>query len=785
MGLPFSELISLGEGRKLSDCSPHGGGKGRTPGRGELRTLVTGPQLVGAVPVRVAASGSFGQEADDPLRTTEDVLTELVGRLLHAVAVLLLLLDRRQAELLEHRVRAGLEILVVDEHGAVGVAQPLDRRELRPAAHLLDRRRDLALEHLADAIQRSGLVQGGAGVLHDQATNRVRVRRKHLDDEVETLRAQHALVDGGELVGGEDHHDLVALALDAVERVEDLVHLLVALGLDGLVDVFHEHERRLVLLRQHERLRQVLGVLEVDERPVVPDALLRRHRRREGLADAVLARQQGAALEGDAVLPAHVGVLDRDEDRRLDRLVEVVREDELRLVGLRGVDELRAVVDVERPGGDLLVGGELHLHGVAAVDAVRLDEVLGELRQLLDVPAEPLLHVAGEAQAGLAVLHLPGGVDVTVDAGDLDATPDDLGLLADADVDRDEARGLGAEERRSRHQIHPAELLLHRVLEGEEALVEERVDRDVDGDDALVLLLLPLEGLDALRAAHPLRQDDLLALANHDRVLEDLVAVVLDRPFDVRLLHAGRPLGLHFDCRVVSGFLRLLLRVFVCPFRTGILRVLLDPVEQVAEKEVRDLHRTTTRVLVEVHEDVVDVLALQEILDLLPLVLVGRHPHASEGLDDVISKEIIVEVELVLLLPRRRSRLLAPREPGRRPRMLPRSLDGFEPSEPAVHGQSRNELRVVPALVRPVALGGPVDGVICPVEEKVSGAGEAGTSGTLPLLDVVLDVLERVTPLRLHASCLVRPVRVPDFPLLAIVREVHLPPLLVVESQSP
>ena len=186
-----------------------------------------------------------------------------------------------------------------------GTRCPCDGVELGALDHLADHRRD-ASRQCQPCLGQVGVgLDQLAAVDPQELLDRLGIGRPDMQHGVEPTGPEHGPVDLARLVGGQHHHDLGTLGDDAVDLVQDVVHLDGAFARHLAVDVLDEHDAGLVVDGELERTLQCRHPTNGDERPAVLLALLGCHRGRQRLAGAVRSLQQHAALERHVVLRQH------------------------------------------------------------------------------------------------------------------------------------------------------------------------------------------------------------------------------------------------------------------------------------------------------------------------------------------------------------------------------------------------------------------------------------------------------------------------------------------------
>ena len=143
----------------------------------------------------------------------------------------------------------------------------------------------------------------------------------------------------------------------------------VALAAGDAINVLTEHHRRKILASERHRLRELRRLLDVDERDAVGVGTVGRQESSEGFAGAVLAGQQDAALERQAVVGKLTVALQRREQVRHDGALDVLGIHKLIGMHAAHVEEARARHRI----GTAVRLGEAHLERLATIDAARLD----------------------------------------------------------------------------------------------------------------------------------------------------------------------------------------------------------------------------------------------------------------------------------------------------------------------------------------------------------------------------------------------------------------------------
>lgn len=467
------------------------------------------------------------------------LVQDLVDRYLHRLAegpvdagLRQLGLGLRQLDVLQHRVEADLQVLGADLAAALVEALPPESRQLGPLHALANIRRLVAGQEAADIGVVRGVVELGATVPLDQLDAGVGIGRGDLDEGVDATGPQHRRVDLVGSVGGQHDDQLTPLRVHPVDDVEDGVHPDgPLLALDHAVDVLRHDHGRLEEAAEPDRLRQVLHGVDGDVGPAVLLALLAHATEQHGLADAVGAGEEDAALAGDAGVAEALRVLHGLVQRVVDGVLDVLREDQLLQLDGAGVDELRGRVG-KIALLDVLVVLELDPEGLALVDRVVLEVLAGLLDQLDHLELVLLAALAVEGQADLTAVGAVGGAGRqlrVLDAGDEHAAPGNLHVvvLAGAGRHRDQLGRVDvrAEEagRDDLPEVHPAVDLVDGGPERQHAV--QRV-----ADQLLVQL------------------DQRLPLARHPgEVLHDLLVgpandrhVLLDGGLGERLRHVDR-----------------------------------------------------------------------------------------------------------------------------------------------------------------------------------------------------------------------------------------------------
>ena len=465
---------------------------------------------------------AVGQERGGAL----DVLAEEHGRALLVAVRRLFLLERLgERELLLGHAESRVEVIAVDDAAGHVVQIDLERQAARGAEDglgrdLLDGSRPKPGELCGDRLEVGGRIELRTQVPLEQALGGLLIGRREVDDRVEAGLAGERRVEAARiLVGREDHEDLRSLRIDAVEGVEELAELLaralvdlllLAAVQDGLIDVLHEEDRAAlrVTVRSGQLVRghDLIGLLQVEERPAVLLGDLGGVRRREGLARAGRPHEERAAVRRDAELGEELGAPDDVEDVRLQLLLQLAREDHAaRIDGIEALHEARRVLQNVQL---VALRRQIDLERVALVDALLAGDAPRGLDDLADTRLVLPLHGARDEEEEPAVLEFVAGPERTIHAHHADLVPDHLGRGGQARLDGDrghrarrrcpEQRGEEAGHVGFLATIGPAELLLERRLEGDSALEDESVDALADGDGLLLLLGLALERVDEL-----------------------------------------------------------------------------------------------------------------------------------------------------------------------------------------------------------------------------------------------------------------------------------------------
>lgn len=389
--------------------------------------------------------------------------------------------------------------------------QQLEFAELGALHHFGDDGRDgLRLRQTDASVGQVGVgVDGRTGVEADQLFHGLGVGRRHVDDGVQATGAQQGRVDRQQVVGRDHRDDVGVLGVDAVQDVEDVVHLDAAVTVDGAVDVFAEDDagRRLVLLGELDGVGQLVGAGDVDVGDAVVDGQTRGDGRRQGLARAVGATQQDAALDGHAVQQAVLDTADRREQVGFDGVLDFLGVDQAVRVDAGRVQE-RGLGHLEQVA---VVVAETDLDRLALVDRVFLEVGADVVEQAAHFTLVEAQDVGAQAEDPAALLLLDTGLDVALDVGQREAAPGGFGELVRRDLDAQHFGRVLAEEARRRDGLRPAVLLGQDLLQSVGAIQREHFEAVAERGFFLLVLQAAVQQVDGLGEGHAFRQDELFA----------------------------------------------------------------------------------------------------------------------------------------------------------------------------------------------------------------------------------------------------------------------------------
>src|SRR5208282_4440783 len=113
--------------------------------------------------------------------------------------------------------------------------------ELGPLDYLGDDSGYVARQHLSDSVQVNVMLQCSLGIDMNQPTNSLSIRWQYVKNCVQPAWPYHRRVNALFIVSSENHNDISGLTINAINGIENLIHVLIALSIHLPVDVLAEY----------------------------------------------------------------------------------------------------------------------------------------------------------------------------------------------------------------------------------------------------------------------------------------------------------------------------------------------------------------------------------------------------------------------------------------------------------------------------------------------------------------------------------------------------------------